>query len=108
MVENAGVGSREEYRIAAQRIEEIRAAEYAAEIQQTAALDEVLPSPQLGDGRTPDQQQMTSAQRAAAIASRGVPRTSPVAGTTKRTPSHGVTPSRRESVRPRDANGPSR
>lgn len=71
MVEEAGLDSREEYRHHAQRGEELRAAEYAAE-KKTAT----SPAGQRDQASAP----MTAAQRAAAIATRGVVRvTAPVA-----------------------------
>ncbi|UOG23757.1 hypothetical protein MTX80_23450 (plasmid) [Gordonia amicalis] len=107
MVEEAGLNSREEYRVAAQRIEEIRAAEYATEKQ---AAESSAPSPVAQtDGRLDTTMQpMTPAQRAAAIASRGVARTSPVAGARQTNPVSGVGSDRRDTQRPRDQGGRSR
>ncbi len=107
MVEEAGVASREEYRVAAQRIEEIRAAEYAAKTQQEAT-PEATPAPQPGGGRAPEPQQMTPAQRAAAIASRGVSRTSPVAAQRTSASQIGAAPQRRDAERRGDERDRSR
>ena len=65
MVEEAGLDSREEYRHHAQRGEELRAAEYAAEKKSANS------SPAQKDQASAP---MTAAQRAAAIATRGVTR----------------------------------
>jgi len=102
-VEEAGLNSREEYRVAAQRIEESRAAAYAAEKNQAEAQLHV-PAAQF-DGLPGARQPMTPAQRAAAVASRGIARTSPVAGAR---PAPGAATDRRDPHRQRDHNGPSR
>ncbi len=103
MVEEAGLSSREEYRVAAQRIEESRAAAYAAEKEAAAS-----PTPNGDGGRADTPPPMTPAQRAAAIASRGVARTSPVTGARRTPESPGAAAGRRDAQRPRDHGGPSR
>ena len=102
-VEEAGLNSREEYRVAAQRIEESRAAAYAAEKEAAAS-----PTPNGDGGRADTPPPMTPAQRAAAIASRGVARTSPVTGARRTPESPGAAAGRRDVQRPRDHGGPSR
>ncbi|MDY6811916.1 MAG: helicase C-terminal domain-containing protein, partial [Actinomycetota bacterium] len=83
MVAEAGLSTREDYRVAAQRIEAHRARQYAAE-------------------------QMTPAQRAAAIASRGIPRISPRTGAAAAPPPHGAAARRHDTDRTHQPDGPAR